>query len=85
MKYLLPVVTAAIILSACGGNDAQQKTEESSSSQPAQTANGNPSYDPNRGEGKFTNVEVGATLDVAKAEAGVLLDWDDSGWADGRD
>ena len=70
MKYLLPVVTAAIILSACGGNDAQQKTEESSSSQPAQTANGNPSYDPNRGEGKFTNVEVGATLDVAKAEAG---------------
>ena len=70
MKYLLPVVTAAIILSACGGNDAQQKTEESSSSQPAQTANGNPSYDPNRGEGKFTNVEIGATLDVAKAEAG---------------
>lgn len=70
MKYLLPVVTAAIILSSCGGNDAQQKTEESSSSQSAQTANGNPSYDPNRGEGKFTHVEVGATLDAAKAEAG---------------
>jgi len=70
MKYLLPVVTAAIILSSCGGNDAQQKTEESSSSQSAQTANGNPSYDPNRGEGKFTHVEVGAALDAAKAEAG---------------
>jgi cytochrome c551/c552 len=70
MKYLLPVVTAAIILSSCGGSDTQQKTEESSSSQPAQTANGNPSYDPNRGEGKFTHVEVGAALDAAKAEAG---------------
>ena len=70
MKYLLPVVTAAIILSACGGNDAQQKAEDSSPAQSAQTANGNPSYDPNRGEGKFTNVEVGAALDVAKADAG---------------
>jgi len=71
MKYLLPVVTAAIILSSCGGNDAQQKTEAASSTQQSeQTASGNPSYDPKRGEGKFTHVEVGATLDAAKAEAG---------------
>ena len=70
MKYLLPIVTAAIILSACGGNGDQQKTEAASSAQSGQTANGNPSYDPNRGEGKFTHVEVGATLDVAKADAG---------------
>lgn len=34
------------------------------------TANGNPSYDPNRGEGKFTKVEVGATLDAAMAANG---------------
>ncbi|MBS1749507.1 MAG: cytochrome c [Bacteroidetes bacterium] len=71
MKYLLPVVTAAIFLSSCGGgNDSQQKSESPSTEQPAQTANGNPSYDPNRGTGKFSNVEVAATVDAAKAEAG---------------
>ncbi len=32
--------------------------------------NGNPSYDPHRGEGKFTKVEVGASLDAAMAETG---------------
>ncbi len=71
MKYLLPVVAAAILFSSCGGgNDAQQKTESASTEQPEQTANGNPSYDPNRGAGKFTNVEVAATVDATKAEAG---------------
>lgn len=71
MKYLLPVVTAAILLSSCGGsNDTQQKTESASTEQPAETSNGNPSYDPNRGAGKFSNVEVAATVDATKAEAG---------------
>ena len=39
-------------------------------SDPAKIANGNPSYDPNRGEGKFKQVAVGANLDVAMAELG---------------
>ncbi|MEO5995941.1 MAG: cytochrome c [Chitinophagaceae bacterium] len=30
----------------------------------------NPSYDPKRGEGKFTKVELAPTLDAAKAESG---------------
>lgn len=70
MKYLLPFVTAAFILSSCGGSDSQQKTESASTEQPAKTENGNPSYDPNRGAGKFTDVQVAATVDATKADAG---------------
>lgn len=32
--------------------------------------NANPSYDPHRGEGKFTKVDVAATVDAAMAETG---------------
>lgn len=71
MKKLAMIVSAAILFAACGGGktdsgaatpdpyDASKKTES-----------GNPSYDPNRGEGKFTKVEVGATLDAAMAASG---------------
>ena len=40
-------------------NDAAKSTES-----------GNPGYDPKRGEGKFTKVEVGATLNAAMAATG---------------
>jgi hypothetical protein len=33
-------------------------------------ADGNPSYDPHRGEGKFTKVDLGSGLDAAMAETG---------------
>ncbi|HEU5053635.1 MAG TPA: cytochrome c [Hanamia sp.] len=36
----------------------------------SETANGNPSYDPKRGEGKFTHVDVSPTLNKEMAEAG---------------
>ena len=44
--------------------------EETTETPAATTENGNPSYDPKRGEGKFTKVEVGATLDAAMATSG---------------
>lgn len=44
--------------------------EETTETPSATTENGNPSYDPKRGEGKFTKVEVGATLDAAMATSG---------------
>lgn len=56
---------AAVI--ACN-NSSQEKPAADASA--AKTENGNPGYDPNRGEGKFTHVDVAATLDVAKADAG---------------
>jgi cytochrome c5 len=75
MKKLIMLLSAAFVFAACGGGkageekaaadpyDASKKTE-------ATTAESNPSYDPKRGEGKFTKVEVPATLDAAMATNG---------------
>jgi mono/diheme cytochrome c family protein len=65
MKKLLFITGCAILIYACGGN-AGSKNETAAEKSSAE----NPSYDPNRGAGKFSNVEVSATLDKAKAEAG---------------
>ncbi|MFN8165936.1 MAG: cytochrome c [Bacteroidia bacterium] len=69
-KFLYLLFSTGIILaSACGGNSGNENAASQPSSE-STTANGNPSYDPNRGEGKFTTVDIGAGLDAAKADAG---------------
>lgn len=70
MKKLLIISAALLLLSACGGNNSEKQEKESTPSQAQTTTNGNPSYDPNRGEGKYTHVEVNASLETAKADAG---------------
>ncbi len=60
-----------IIFAACSGSG--DKTNDSTSTAPDTTkastdsgstaSNGNPSYDPNRGEGKFHDVKLGDKLD----------------------
>src|SRR5262245_60203280 len=70
MKKLLIVGIIAFSLASCGGDGGSTQKKETTSTEPSKTANGNPSYDPNRGEGKFTKVDVSPTLDAAKAEAG---------------
>jgi len=69
MKHLIFLGLITMGLISCGGNTSSEKKESPSSTEPA-TAGGNPSYDPKRGEGKFTKVEVSATLDQPKATAG---------------
>jgi cytochrome c2 len=76
MKKSLIIVTVAFtsVLFACGGG-TDKKAESNtpattSTSETPATSSGNPDYDPNRGEGKFKNVEIPATLDKAKADAG---------------
>lgn len=67
--FLIAVVCASIFAcSESAPKDAQQSGNENS----ATTNNNseNPSYDPERGAGKFTSVEVSPTLDKPKAEAG---------------
>ena len=58
-----------LFIVACGGNNPDAN-QGGTTNDAATTANGNPSYDPDRGTGKFTEVEVGAALDAAKADGG---------------
>jgi cytochrome c2 len=61
----------AVFIIACGNQNSTpvvQGTEKGAASDNA--ANGNPSYDPHRGEGKFTKVEISPTLNAAMAESG---------------
>ena len=75
MKRYLFLSAAAFtsLVSACGGgstNESAGTTTESTDNSNNQTATENPSYDPNRGEGKFTNVDLGTGLDATLASAG---------------
>ncbi len=55
---------------ACGNNSGSQSKEPGTSPDQAKPSEANPSYDQQRGEGKFSKVEITATLDASKAEAG---------------
>ncbi len=75
MKKLLSlsIITMVIVaLASCGGSGDSEKANEATTESAADTDSneGNPSYDPHRGEGKFTNIELSPTLDAAKAELG---------------
>lgn len=71
MKKLIVILSAAVLFAACGGGKSESdKTATDPYDAKGTTSEGNPSYDPNRGEGKFTKVDVPATLDVAMAGLG---------------
>ncbi|GAB2829739.1 c-type cytochrome [Ferruginibacter profundus] len=69
MKKLAIIVSIVAFISACGGSGSDKKGTDPYDSK-STGSNGNPSYDPNRGEGKFTKVDVGATLDATLAANG---------------
>lgn len=72
MKKIIVTVFIGLFIAACGRD---QKTD-----QPAEnkivlqdnsgSAGDNPTYDPKRGEGKFTTVELGTKLDASMAAEG---------------
>lgn len=73
MKIMVMLLGAYLLLTACGGNsNDQQNNAATAVKDETSTAGetGNPSYDPNRGEGKFTNVTVDPKLDAAMAARG---------------
>lgn len=75
MKKTLIVVTVLFtsILIACGGGEEKKGDANSpapASSDATSTSAENPSYDPVRGEGKFKEVQIPATLDKTMADAG---------------
>lgn len=71
MKKLAIILFLGIFIAACGGgagSDSKATTDPYDAAK--STERGNPGYDPKRGEGKFTKVEVAATLDAAMAATG---------------
>ncbi|MES1218792.1 MAG: cytochrome c [Bacteroidota bacterium] len=76
MKKIIVTGLTVLLLAACGGNssDEQSKTPSAEAAkenaEKEKTPSSTSAYDPERGEGKFTKVEVSPTLDVAKADAG---------------
>jgi cytochrome c551/c552 len=81
MKKAILICSMALFLSlffvACGGsgdNDSAKTTEpastEAKTSDGSSAEAGNPSYDPNRGEGKFHDIKIGDKLDATMAAQG---------------
>jgi len=72
MKSVIVMVFLGLFIVACGGDKSANQPEEKSVTLQDNTSGGDesPAYDPNRGEGKFTTVEVGEKLDVAMAADG---------------
>lgn len=64
-------ITVTVLLLACGGNNSNSNTSTNEPAKEASSAsNGNPSYDPERGEGKFTSVNISDKLDATLAANG---------------
>ncbi len=72
MKKVLILFSFIGFIYACGNQSSTESTG-SDAATTTKTDNGNPSYDPERGAGKFTNVEVKPELDKAMAEAGLKV------------
>ncbi len=67
MKKLMILGIVAVLIAACGGNSTASKQESNVSDA---TNSANPSYDPNRGEGKFKSVDITGALDATMADNG---------------
>ena len=70
MKKLIYLGVLTLMAVACNNSSTDNSKSNEPAVAPTETSGGNPSYDPKRGEGPFTKVDISATLDVAKADAG---------------
>jgi len=70
MKKVFVLIIAAALLYACSNGSDNNNASAKSDADATTAATENPSYDPHRGEGKFTNVEVADKLDATMADAG---------------
>ena len=72
MKKLIVICLicfTAVMVFSCGGGNTNPATPVAGADK-ENAAAANPAYDPNRGEGKFTKVELGTVLDAGKADGG---------------
>jgi mono/diheme cytochrome c family protein len=66
--FFISFIGSAMVMMVACGNQSNSASADSKSSDAK--ANGNPSYDPKRGLGKFTDVQIGDKLDEKLADAG---------------
>jgi len=71
MKKVLAVLSISFIVYACGGSDNSNTTNSEATATTTETT-AKSSYDPNRGEGKFSseNVVLGASVDPTMVASG---------------
>jgi mono/diheme cytochrome c family protein len=73
---VLSVIGLFLFVSACGtdktneNGSTENEGAKTESAQTAETSTENPSYDPHRGEGKYTDVKVDEKLNVKMANEG---------------
>jgi mono/diheme cytochrome c family protein len=71
MKKLAILLCMGAFIAACGGNsETPASNAETPKAETSKAETGNPSYDPERGEGKFKEVAVGEKLDATMAAEG---------------
>ncbi len=72
MKKLIVIgfIGFIVILAVSCGEANTNSGIPTSKANPDKTTPANPSYDPHRGEGKFTKVDIGATVDASMADNG---------------
>lgn len=70
MNKLVLLITAIALFSSCGKKENSDNDFSKPATEEATTSTDPSSYDPKRGEGKFDNVDLGATLDQAMATTG---------------
>jgi cytochrome c2 len=71
MKKIIYFGVLALMAVACNNSNSEKsKSEEPAATSQSESASGNPSYDPKRGEGPFSKVDISPNLNVAMAEAG---------------
>jgi len=75
MKKMIIACSLLFFFAACGGSEVKENATttsapDSSGEKIPNPGGANPSYDPNRGEGKFHEVKLGDKLDAALAAKG---------------
>ena len=68
MKKLLVITSMALLAFACGSNNESDHSVPGAAESSAEKTD--PSYDAKRGAGKFKDVEIAPTLNLAMAEKG---------------
>lgn len=68
MKKLTLLLAFAFMIASCG--DKKEKTSDDATTSTEQTTTDPSSYDPNRGEGKYKEVDLGAGIDQKMASHG---------------